>query len=251
MSEKDYMNMVDPWLRIRVEHLKELVDAASLPDFETQATEIDKLWKALHDYEEMHRTRLESKRRPELERLTVDELGEMHMELSSGRWPVRKAELVSALLEMEWRSGAIWKAYRDARHSYTRFDNWREELKRLPVRLQELEEEATSIAKNLSATTSVEAISNMKRYGMRSMVAFYQAETATAARLLYQEGGYFPAVMELINRARQMLYYTASSRLEASVDGASEVAKLLAARELLTLSARYLPAEVRPYFPSR
>ncbi|MFI2616616.1 hypothetical protein [Streptomyces sp. NPDC018584] len=251
MTEKDYLNRVDPWLRTRVESMKELVDAVSLPEFETQSAEIDKLWEGLRDFEDMHRKRLEHSRRPVLEALKVDELIDLHKELSSGRWPNRKTELVSAVLEMEWRDGAIWKAYRDAHYDYNRFKQWRFELQLLPRRLQDLEDEAATITESMTAPTAAETIRKMQRNGMRNLVALHMAEAAKAARLVCQERGYHPAVLELIDRARQNLYWPLSGPLELSMEGMSQFARLLAARELLALCARWLPAEVRPYFPSR
>ncbi|KUL44790.1 hypothetical protein ADL22_12670 [Streptomyces sp. NRRL F-4489] len=251
MTEKDYLNIVDPWLRTRVETMKELVDAVSLPEFETQAAEIDKLWEQLRDYEDMHRKRLVHSRKPVLQALKVDELAELHMALSSGRWPQRKDELIDAVLEMEWRDGAIWKAYRDARYDYDRFERWRFELQTLPRRLQDLENEATRITESMTAQTPAETITKMQRNGMRNLVDFHKAEAARAARLVYQEHGYHPAVLELIDRARQNLHWPLSGSLEASMSGLSQYARLLAARDLLTLCARWLPADVRPYFPSQ
>ncbi|MFJ2116142.1 hypothetical protein ACIOEX_30370, partial [Streptomyces sp. NPDC087850] len=183
--------------------------------------------------------------------LKADELAELHMGLSSGRWPQRKTELVAAVLEMEWRDGAIWKAYRDARYDYTRFEQWRFELRLLPRRLQELEKEAASISRNMVASTAHETITAIERYGMRNLVAFHKAEAATAARLVYEEHGYHGAVMELVTQARQNLHWPLSGSLELSMDGLSGYARLVAARDLLKLCARFLPAEVRPYFPSR
>ncbi|WP_409238404.1 hypothetical protein [Streptomyces sp. PA5.6] len=251
MTEKDYLNIVDPWLRQRVESMKELVDAVSLPEFEAQSAEIDKLMEQVRDYEDMHRKRLEHTRKPVLEGMKVDELAELHMTLSSGRWPQRKAELIAAILEMEWRDGAVWKAYRDARYDYNRFERWRFELQMLPRRLQELEDEATRITESLTALTPAEAIRKMQRTGMGNLVDFHKAEAARAARLVYQEHGYHSAVLELINRAQQNFYWPLSGSLDMSMDGMNQYARLLAARDLMRLCARYLPEKVRPYFPSR
>lgn len=251
MTEKDYMNIVDPWLRIRVESMKELVDGLSLPEFDAQAAEIDKLWEELRNYEDMHRKDLVYSRKPVLQALKVDELAELHMALSSGRWPQRKAELIDAVMEMEWRDGAIWKAYRDARYDYSRFERWRFELQTLPRRLQDLEDEAATISESMTAQTPAETIRKMQRNGMRNLVTFHKAEAARAARLVYQEHGYHPAVLELIDRARQNLHWPLSGSLEVSMDGLSQYARMLAARELLSLVGRWLPEDVRPYFPSR
>lgn len=251
MPEKDYLNIVDPWLRTRVESMKELVDAVSLPEFDRQAAEIDKLWEELRDFEDMHRKRLEHSRKPVLEGLTLGELIDLHKGLSSGRWPRRKTELVAAVLEMEWRDGAIWKAYRDAHYDYTRFEQWRFELRLLPRRLQELEKEAASISRNMVASTAHETLTAIQRYGMRNLVAFHKAEAATAALLVYQAHGYHRAVMELIGQASQNLHWPLSSSLDLSMDGLNQYARLVAARDLLKLCVRFLPAEVRPYFPSK
>ncbi|MFE9412284.1 hypothetical protein ACFYN0_26350 [Streptomyces sp. NPDC006704] len=250
-NEKDYLNIVDPWLRTRVESMKELVDAVSLPKFDSQAAEIDELWEQLRDFEDMHRKRLENSRKPVLQALKVDELIDLHKGLSSGRWPQRKSELIDAVLEMEWRDGAIWKAYRDARYDYNRFERWRFELQTLPRRLQDLEDEATRITANMAAQTPAEAVRAMQRNGMSYLVDFHKAEAAKAARLVYQEHGYYPAVLELIDRARQNFHWPLSGSLDVSMDGMNQYARLLAARDLLTLCARFLPEEVRPYFPSR
>ncbi len=251
MTEKDYLNIVDPWLRTRVETMKELVDAVSLAEFETQSAEIDKLWEQLRDYEDMHRKRLNHSRKPVLEALKVDDLVELHKGLSSGRWPLRKAELIDAVLEMEWRDGAIWKAYRDARYDYNRFERWRFELHMLPRRLQDLEDEAARITERVAAQTPAEAIKALQRNGMSNLVDFHKAEAARAARLVYQEHGYHPAVLELIDRARQNFHWPLSGSLDLSMEGMNQYARLLAARDLMTFCARFLPEEVRPYFPSR
>ncbi|WP_274916830.1 hypothetical protein [Streptomyces sp. WZ-12] len=250
MSEKSYMDVVDPWLRQRVEAIQELVEKVDLPHFDAQAAEIEMLWKDVCSYEETRRMRREAQRKPRLAALTVNQLAEMLKEMSSGPWPSRKGALMAAVLEMEWHSNVVWKAYQDARQSYHQFDSWRAALKQLPSQLQDLEDEAAGIVGRLEGESSSESVYNMKRYGMSSMVSLYLAEAAVSARLAYQEGGYYPAVIELINQARRMLFFTSASRMEVSLDGASEVAKLFAARELLRLVSRWVPPAMRVYVPA-